>query len=77
MSLDDPLLCNQTTARLSQLDDVEACVVIYRRLWCKGSQGRCARRADLAPHLTATAGSSGLRIRQMLVQRPETPAYLH
>ncbi|WP_322890342.1 MULTISPECIES: hypothetical protein [unclassified Yoonia] len=152
MSLHDPLLGRETTARLSQLDDLEACVVIYLRLWCAGPEGRCAMRtdlanglgaaraatatqafsemvdilthhrrrplhrhalqcaclhpdegcfahfvasaasddregalwmamqmvrADLAPQLTAAAGSFGLRIRQMLVQRPETPAYLH
>ncbi len=66
MSLHDPLLGLQTAARLSQLDDLEACVVIYLRLWCSGAEGRCAMRADLAHGLgearaiTATAAFSEL-----------------
>jgi hypothetical protein len=152
MTIHDPSLGSQTITRLSQLDDLEACVVIYLRLWCAGPVGRCAMRsdlanglgapraamatdafaamfnmltrhprnplrhhalqsaclhqdetsfarfvaqaasgdregalwlalpmvrADLAPQLTAAATDFGLRIRQMLVQRPDTTPYLH
>ena len=34
-------------------------------------------RADLAPQLTAVAADFALRIRQMLVQRPDTATCLH
>jgi hypothetical protein len=155
MTIHDPSLGSQATTRLSQIDDLEACVVIYLRLWCEGPEGRCAMRsdlvnalgearaasaveafaamfdvltghrrrplhrhalqcpclhpdeacfakfvaqaasgdredalwmamllvrADLAPQLTAAAGAFGLRIRQMLVLRPDptsAPRYLH
>jgi hypothetical protein len=152
MTVHDPALGSQAVSRLSQLDDLEACVVIYLRLWCAGPQERCAMRsdltiglgksraalttkafaamvdlltlhrrrplhrhalnsaclhpdeanfarfvanaasgdredalwlamlmvrADLAPQLTAVAADFGLRIRQMLVQRPDTATCLH
>lgn len=47
MTVHDPALGSQAVSRLSQLDDLEACVVIYLRLWCAGPQGRCAMRSDL------------------------------
>lgn len=143
MTAHDPQFDRIGPHMLAQLDDLQRCAVLYRRLWCAGACGRAALRADaaatlgaaraaaalaalgdicamlapaprpnpaacprlsvdeaqfatliaiaaspdreaalwlgmgmvrpdLAPHLTAAAANFGMRIRQMLLQRPQT-----
>jgi hypothetical protein len=45
MTLHDPSL--GTLPDLARLDDLEACVVVYLRLWSQGPDGQSAMRKDL------------------------------
>jgi hypothetical protein len=47
MSLHHREIAGDSTAYLRQLDDLNACCVIYLRLWCDGPEGRAAVRRDL------------------------------
>ena len=48
MSLHHRQMAATPTQSLRQLDDLNACCVIYLRLWCDGPDGRDAVRRDLA-----------------------------
>ncbi|MBQ2262618.1 MAG: hypothetical protein II336_14770 [Loktanella sp.] len=59
MTIHDRHIADQPTMTLRQLDDLDACCVIYLRLWCDGPDGRAAVRRDLdnglGPRRAATA----------------------
>ncbi len=47
MTLHHRQMAAAPTPSLRQMDDLNACCVIYLRLWCDGPEGRAAVRRDL------------------------------
>ncbi|WP_322894437.1 MULTISPECIES: hypothetical protein [unclassified Yoonia] len=60
MSLHHREIAGDPTASLHQLDDLNACCVIYLRLWCDGPEGRAAVRRDLSNGLGPRRASTAI-----------------
>jgi len=60
MSLHHRQMAAAPTAYLRQLDDLNACAVIYLRLWCDGAEGRAAVRRDLTNGLGPRRASTAI-----------------
>lgn len=54
-------------ALLHQLDDLDACCVIYLRLWCDGPEGRAAVRRDLTNGLGPRRASAAAEAFETLI----------
>lgn len=60
MSVHDRRIGGRAVGRLTQLDDFEACLVLYLRLWSDGIEGQTAVWNDLAAGLGPTRGRTAL-----------------
>lgn len=60
MSAHDRRIGGASVGQLSQLDDLEACAVVYLRLWSDGAEGQTAVWNDLATGLGPTRGRTAL-----------------
>ena len=67
MTMHDRQIAGEPTAWLRQLEDLNACCVIYLRLWCDGPDGRAAVRRDLDNALGPRRASTAIEAFETLI----------